>query len=82
MSRNEADQLIDERINVYNNLSVAQLKVKSIDESLGSADTVLKLQPNNVKALFRKGKVGSTKKSRHYPKPRLFHKFMIVDFRH
>lgn len=57
MTKTEADKLIDERINVYNNLSAAHLKTDSTDEALQCVETVLKLQPNNVKALFRKGKV-------------------------
>lgn len=56
-TKTESDKLIDERINVYNNLSVAQLKMNSPDDALHSVEIVLKLQPNNVKALFRKGKV-------------------------
>ena len=55
--KTDADALIDERMNVYNNLSVAQLKVGNSEDALTSAEIVLRLQPNNVKALFRKGKV-------------------------
>ncbi len=62
MSKTEADKLIDERIKVYNNLSAAQLKVNVPDDALHSIEVVLKLQPHNVKALFRKGMVGTLRK--------------------
>lgn len=42
---------------VYNNLALAQLKISAYQAALKSVDTVLKCQPNNAKALFRKGKV-------------------------
>ncbi|XKL59406.1 hypothetical protein PGB90_000422 [Kerria lacca] len=64
VTKTESDKLIDERINVYNNLSVAQLKMNSPDDALHSVEIVLKLQPNNVKALFRKGKALAEKRER------------------
>lgn len=42
---------------VYNNLALAQLKIAAYDAALKSVDHVLQCQPNNAKALFRKGKV-------------------------
>ncbi|XP_075217180.1 peptidyl-prolyl cis-trans isomerase zonda isoform X1 [Lycorma delicatula] len=56
---NEAEihNLLEERIKVYNNLAAAQMKIKAFDTALQSVDNVLRCQPNNVKALFRKGKI-------------------------
>lgn len=42
---------------VYNNLALAQLKISAHEAALKSVDHVLKCQPNNAKALYRKGKV-------------------------
>lgn len=42
---------------MYNNLAAAQLKIGSFDAALMSVENVLRCQPNNVKALFRKAKV-------------------------
>lgn len=38
-------------------MGAAQMKVGASEVALKSLDAVLKCQPNNVKALFRKGKV-------------------------
>lgn len=48
--------LITEKIKACNNLAQAQLKNQSYEAALGSLKTVLKLEPNNEKALFRKAK--------------------------
>lgn len=42
------------RIKTYNNLAQSQLKLEAWDSALASAKLVLKLDPNNEKALFRK----------------------------
>lgn len=42
---------------MYNNLAAAQMKISAFDVALQSVDNVLRCQPENVKALFRKGKV-------------------------
>lgn len=42
---------------VYNNLALAQIKIAAYDVALKSVDYVLQCQPNNAKALFRRGKV-------------------------
>lgn len=44
------------KIKCLNNLSAAQLKVKAYKMAIQSLDTVLQYEPENVKALFRKGK--------------------------
>lgn len=53
----DLQDLLEDRVRVYNNLAMAQMKISAYDAALKSVDTVLRCQPNNVKALFRKGKV-------------------------
>lgn len=63
----ELQDLLEDRMKVYNNLALAQLKIAAYDAALKSVDHVLQCQPNNAKALFRKGKVldakGDTKEA-------------------
>ena len=54
---NELKQLMEERLKTYNNMAAAQLKLQAYEAALTSVESVLKSQPNNSKALFRKGKV-------------------------
>jgi FK506-binding protein 8 len=49
--------LLEDCLKVYNNLAAAQMKIKAYDAALHSVENVLRCQPNNVKAVFRKGKV-------------------------
>lgn len=53
----QLQDLLEDRIKVYNNLAQAQMKIQAYDTALKSIDTVLQCQPNNVKALYRKGKI-------------------------
>lgn len=53
----ELQDLLEDRMKVYNNLALAQLKIAAYDAALKSVDHVLQCQPNNAKALFRKGKI-------------------------
>lgn len=53
----ELQELLEDRMKVYNNLALAQLKIAAYDAALKSVDHVLQCQPNNAKALFRKGKI-------------------------
>lgn len=53
----ELQELLEDRMKVYNNLALAQLKIAAYDAALKSVDHVLQCQPNNTKALFRKGKI-------------------------
>lgn len=53
----ELQELLEDRMKVYNNLALAQLKIAAYDAALKSVEHVLQCQPNNAKALFRKGKV-------------------------
>jgi len=48
--------LITEKIKAYNNLAQSQIKLEAFDSALASLKNVLKLDPNNEKALFRKAK--------------------------
>ena len=48
--------LVTEKIKAYNNLAQAQLKLEAYESALASLKNVLKLDPNNEKALFRKAK--------------------------
>lgn len=54
-------------IKVSNNMAAAQLKIGAYEAALKSVENVLKVQPQNVKALFRKGKIlasmGSTEEA-------------------
>ena len=49
-------EMVDERIKCYNNQAQAQLKLEAWDSALASVAQVLKLDPNNEKANFRKAK--------------------------
>ena len=53
----QLQDLLEDRIKVYNNMAQAQMKISAFEAALKSVDTVLGCQPNNVKALFRKGKI-------------------------
>jgi len=53
----EVRQLFEDRLKILNNLAMAQMKLQSYEPALTSVEAVLKCQPNNVKALFRKGKI-------------------------
>jgi FK506-binding protein 8 len=48
-------------------MAAAQLKLQAFEPALNSVEAVLKCQPTNVKALFRKGKIlgekGDTEKA-------------------
>jgi len=50
------ENVMNMKIKCLNNLSAAQLKVKAYKSAVASLDTVLQFEPENVKALFRKGK--------------------------
>lgn len=66
-SNTELQELLEDRMKVYNNLALAQLKIAAYEAALKSVDHVLQCQPNNAKALFRKGKIldakGDTKEA-------------------
>lgn len=57
----ELRSLMEDCLKVYNNLAAAQMKIKAYDAALQSVENVLRCQPNNVKAVFRKGKILAAK---------------------
>lgn len=61
MTNAQLQELLEVRIKVYNNLAAAQMKIAAFETALASVDVVLHCQPDNVKALFRKGKILESK---------------------
>ncbi|XP_070828504.1 FKBP prolyl isomerase 16 [Chaetodon trifascialis] len=57
----EEEEVQDYRVKCLNNLAAAQLKLEQYNEALNTSRDVLALEPNNVKALFRTGKLLSDK---------------------
>nr|XP_046249040.1 FKBP prolyl isomerase 16 [Scatophagus argus] len=57
----EEEEVQDYRVKCLNNLAAAQLKLEQYSEALHTSRDVLTLEPNNVKALFRAGKLLSDK---------------------
>ncbi|KAI7791337.1 peptidyl-prolyl cis-trans isomerase FKBP8 [Triplophysa rosa] len=57
ISEQEEEELLDMKVKCLNNMAAAQLKLDHYDAALRSCVSVLAHQPDNVKALFRKGKV-------------------------
>ena len=55
----EEEEVRDYRVKCLNNLATAQLKLEQYEQALHTSRDVLTLEPNNVKALFRMGKVRS-----------------------
>ncbi|KAG5899548.1 hypothetical protein JTB14_008234 [Gonioctena quinquepunctata] len=53
----DLQNLLEDRVSVCNNMAAAQLKMEMYEAALNSLQTVLRCQPNNVKAHFRKAKV-------------------------
>jgi len=53
----QLQELLEDRIRVYNNLAMAQMKIEVWDAALKSIENVLACKPENVKGLFRKGKI-------------------------
>lgn len=55
---NEEEEVREYRVKCLNNLAATQLKLEQYEEALNTSRDVLTLEQNNVKALFRTGKVG------------------------
>lgn len=53
----EEAELVAVKMKCLNNLAASQLKLDHYEAALKSCNQVLELQPDNIKALFRKGKV-------------------------
>lgn len=49
--------LLEDRLSVSNNMAAAQIKLGHYDAALNALQTVLRCQPDNIKALYRKAKV-------------------------
>lgn len=49
-------QILDSELKCHNNMAASQLKIGAFDAVIRSCSTVLKTQPDNVKALYRMGK--------------------------
>lgn len=62
-SDSDLQELLEDRLSVNNNMAAAQLKLELYDAALQSLQNVLRCQPGNVKALYRKAKVTYCKKS-------------------
>lgn len=50
-------ELLNLRAAAFNNLAAAQMKTEAFDQALKSVNSSLQISPDNVKALFRKGKI-------------------------
>ncbi|KAL4641925.1 peptidyl-prolyl cis-trans isomerase FKBP8-like [Arapaima gigas] len=61
VSVEEQEEVQEYRVKCLNNLAAVQLKMEQFDEALHTSKDVLLLDPLNVKALFRKGKLLSDK---------------------
>ena len=72
----DLQEMVDERIKCYNNQAQAQLKLEAWDSALASVANVLKLDPNNEKANYRKAKAFLGKKVLVYYYPTFFNCIM------
>ncbi|XP_053369721.1 peptidyl-prolyl cis-trans isomerase FKBP8 [Clarias gariepinus] len=57
ISSQEEEDLLDIKVKCLNNMAAAQLKLDHYEAALRACVSVLAYQPDNVKALFRQGKV-------------------------
>merc|ERR1719336_2985522 len=53
----DLQEMLQERVKTFNNMAQAQMKLTAWDSALASVRQVLKIEPNNEKALFRKSKI-------------------------
>ncbi|KAJ8928885.1 hypothetical protein NQ314_018491 [Rhamnusium bicolor] len=53
----DLQSLLEDRISVCNNMAAAQIKMEMYEAALNSLQVVLRCQPNNIKAHYRKAKV-------------------------
>ncbi|XP_046437656.1 peptidyl-prolyl cis-trans isomerase FKBP8-like isoform X1 [Daphnia pulex] len=56
-SPEKLQEILDDRLKVYNNMAAAQMKIEAYDAALKSVDNVLRCQKDNVKAIYRKSKI-------------------------
>lgn len=64
----DLQDLLEIRVKVYNNLGASQIKVQAYEAALSSLEQVLSVQPQNLKALYRKGITNSVRYSRNVNK--------------
>lgn len=57
ISPEEENELMDVKVKCLNNMAASQLKLDHYDAALKSCVSALSHQPENIKALFRMGKV-------------------------
>lgn len=57
ISPEEEIELLDVKVKCLNNMAASQLKLDHFDAALKSCVSVLAHEPDNIKALFRMGKV-------------------------
>lgn len=57
ISPEEENELMDVKVKCLNNMAASQLKLDHYDAALKSCMAALAHQPDNIKALFRMGKV-------------------------
>lgn len=57
ISSEEEDELMDVKVKCLNNMAASQLKLDHHDAAFKSCVAALAHQPDNIKALFRMGKV-------------------------
>jgi len=50
-------EVLDDRLKVYNNMGAAQMKIEAYEAALKSVEHVLRCQKDNVKAIYRKAKI-------------------------
>jgi len=54
-------EFVQIKLTLYNNLAAAQIMVEALEPALQAVENVLQIEPENVKALFRKGKILASK---------------------
>jgi len=62
MDDGELQAVLDDRIKIYNNMAAALMEKEDYYQALHSIDQVLKYQPKNVKALYRRAKIFKLRK--------------------
>lgn len=55
-TNSDLQALVEIKMKCYSNLAAAQLKIKQYEDAEQACTAALSIQPNNVKALFRKAK--------------------------
>ena len=53
----DLQEMLADRVKTFNNMAQCQIKIEAWDAALASVREVLKVEPNNEKALYRKAKI-------------------------